>query len=290
MPWMVSLHGGHSGEFCEHASGKLKDFITTAIKKGFTTYGVTEHMPRYEDRFLFESEIKKGMTSKDLVRDFENYKIELSKLENEFKNEIILLKGFEVEVASDNYADQVKKIKDQYDFDYIVGSVHFLNNNTIDYSRDSFKNQMEACGGLENYAIMYYKKLTEMISLVKPEVVGHFDLIQKYGKEFGNIETDKIKSEAVKALKLMKNNNSILDINTKLLRMGEDSPYPSSLILKEAKQLSIGCCFGDDSHSPDEVGSSFEKAKKYLLSNGINEITHLSKTGNSVEQKITPLA
>lgn len=48
----------HSGEFCGHAVDKLEDVIKQAITVGFKTIGLTEHMPRYQERDLYPEEVK----------------------------------------------------------------------------------------------------------------------------------------------------------------------------------------------------------------------------------------
>jgi histidinol phosphatase-like PHP family hydrolase len=72
-PWRVSLHGGHSGEFCEHASGSLRAVLEAAVAAGYHTFGVSEHAPRSEPRFLYDTEIQKGFDIPRLQHDFENY-------------------------------------------------------------------------------------------------------------------------------------------------------------------------------------------------------------------------
>src|SRR5438045_1413741 len=37
--WRVSLHGGHSGEFCDHAEGTLREILTAAVAAGYHTFG-----------------------------------------------------------------------------------------------------------------------------------------------------------------------------------------------------------------------------------------------------------
>ncbi len=33
IPWKVSLHGGHSGQFCDHAKGSLREIVEAAIEQ-----------------------------------------------------------------------------------------------------------------------------------------------------------------------------------------------------------------------------------------------------------------
>lgn len=55
MPY--SYHS-HSGQFCKHGYGLLEDVVKEAIRKGFHGYGLSEHMPRYDDSELYPEEIE----------------------------------------------------------------------------------------------------------------------------------------------------------------------------------------------------------------------------------------
>lgn len=48
----------HSGQFCPgHAKDELEDIIKHAISVGYKTIGLTEHMPRFEERDLYPEEV-----------------------------------------------------------------------------------------------------------------------------------------------------------------------------------------------------------------------------------------
>ena len=98
-PWKTSLHGGHSGEFCEHAVGSLREVVDSAYQKGFLVYGVSEHAPRAEDRFLYPSELTKGYTLERIHHEFEAYAGAIRALAEEYADRMTLLCGFEAEVV-----------------------------------------------------------------------------------------------------------------------------------------------------------------------------------------------
>lgn len=53
----------HSGQFCPgHAKDGLEEVIQTAIARGMTTFGLTEHMPR-EEKDLYPEEVFKSLNS-----------------------------------------------------------------------------------------------------------------------------------------------------------------------------------------------------------------------------------
>lgn len=53
---MISHHS-HSGSFCCHAKGTLEEVVLEAIRQGFTTYGLSEHVPRYRVQDLYPEEV-----------------------------------------------------------------------------------------------------------------------------------------------------------------------------------------------------------------------------------------
>ena len=40
--WRVSLHGGHSSGYCDHATSTLAEILEAACDAGMRTYGVTD--------------------------------------------------------------------------------------------------------------------------------------------------------------------------------------------------------------------------------------------------------
>jgi histidinol-phosphatase (PHP family) len=54
---MTVSHHSHSGEFCCHAKGTLEEVVQEAIRQGFTTFGLSEHVPRYRVCDLYPEEV-----------------------------------------------------------------------------------------------------------------------------------------------------------------------------------------------------------------------------------------
>ena len=54
---MSFSHHSHSGQFCRHAKGTLEEVVLEAIRRGFQTYGLSEHAPRYSLDHLYPEEV-----------------------------------------------------------------------------------------------------------------------------------------------------------------------------------------------------------------------------------------
>lgn len=290
-PWLISLHGGHSGEYCDHATGTLREIIETAAAQGFRTYGTAEHAPRYLPEHVFTEEIEMGWDLERLARNFDAYARESARLADEFADRITILRGFETEVVpADRYREITLGLRERYGFDYIVGSVHWVEGIIIDYTQAEFDRAVKQCGGREPFAVRYYETIREMVIALQPEVIAHLDVIRKFTVPESDTDTPAIRTAAARALETIRECGSILDLNTAALRKGLSAPFPAPWLLQMAtRDFGIPVCFGDDSHSPKHVGKGIPEAREYLLENGVTTITTLEKHPSGNGRATIPL-
>jgi histidinol-phosphatase (PHP family) len=282
----VSLHGGHSGEFCEHARDSLREVLQAAVAAGYHTFGVSEHAPRSQERFLYTTEREKDYNLARLSREFEAYAAAVRELAKEFDGRLTVLCGFEAEVVpAASYPSEMLGLRQRYGFDYMVGSVHYVDEISIDGPRQDFQRALDGRGGLEDLAVAYYQAVAEMVSVLRPEVVGHLDLIRLHAGPDGRVDTPPIRRAAVAALEAVRDCGSILDVNTAGYRKGLGMPYPAPWLLEAAQRMGIGFCFGDDSHGPAQVGQGIDAARRYLLENGVEHITVLTRDGGELRRE-----
>lgn len=284
------MHGGHSREYCDHAHSSLQEILEKAVKAGYRIFGVTEHAPRVEPRFLYRNEIALGWDVDTLVMQFDHYARRLPLLVESFADRIELLRGFEIEVVpASSYVQLMQEYRARYGFEYIVGSVHYVGEISIDGEPEDFQRAIEAFGGLEPLAVQYYRTVAQMVQSLQPEVVAHLDLIRLHGHRFDSLETPAIRQAAAEALEAIREANGILEVNTAGYRKGLGEPYPASWLVQMANRMSIPFCFGDDSHHVEHVGYGIERAREYLLANGVCTITVLTREGEEVVRQAVPL-
>lgn len=289
-PWRISLHGGHSGQFCEHAKGTLRELLEEAVEQEFAVYGISEHAPRYDERHLFDTERELGWDTAKLKADFDAYAVESAALVNEFADRLTVLRGFEIEsVPEDRYIELMKDIDKRENFDYMVGSVHFIEDIPVDGPKELFDEAVRRCGGLEKLGLKYYAKVREMVNGLKPEIVAHLDLIRKNAPSNGSVDTPKLRNAARETLETVKASGAILEVNTAGYRKGIVFPYPAPWLVQEAHSMDIPFCFGDDSHSPAEVGQDLELAREYLLELGVNHVVTLDRIEGEITRRSVDL-
>lgn len=289
-PWKVSLHGGHSSAFCDHAHNTLDEMLEAAVAFGYQTFGVSEHAPRAEARFLYAEEIAMGWDIDKLSADFEAYAVAIRAAAARFADRLEVLCGFEIEVVPrDRYVHLMRGHRERHSFDFIVGSVHHVEEMQLDGRIEEFTEALEVLGGIENLAVRYYETVAEMVESMKPEVVGHLDLVRRNAPPDAVLDSPRIRRAAGEALEAIRRYGAILDVNTAGYRKGLGSPYPSPWLVKLAWDMGIGFCFGDDSHSIDQVGFGVDNARTYLLENGVQHITALTRRDGAIAKITVPL-
>lgn len=289
--WRASLHGGHSSAYCDHASSTLEEMLDAAVAAGMSVFGVTEHAPRVEPERLYDEELALGWTVEYLDDLFGWYAAELDRLIPRYADRLAVLKGFEAEIVPvGRYKEVMTDLRERLGFDYIVGSVHYVAGHIIDYKEERFARAVAACGGIEAACVQYYRNVAEMAETLRPEVVGHFDLVRQRFDDDDSAAPPAVRRAALEALEAVRDCGAILDINTGGLRKGFGHPYPAPWIVGAAHGMGIPMCFGDDSHSAAQVGYGLDTARDYLLALGVNSVTVLEPGTAGLNRRAVPLA
>lgn len=261
---MVSIHGGHSGEFCEHADDTLEEVVQMYIQKGFAWVGITEHIPPPEDRFLYDDEKKAGHTAQSLQERFAGYIESCRTMQEKYVHQIDVLVGFESEAYS-GYASHVKALLKKYRPDYFIGSVHHVRDKCIDANKEQYEKLITEVGGITPLYCEYFDKQYEVIEELRPPVIGHFDLIRIFDPNYPkHLQHPEVKQRIERNLQLICKYKIIMDFNVCPLWRGKHEPYISGWILKRAFDLGITLIPGDDSHGKDTVGLAVEDGIKIL--------------------------
>jgi histidinol-phosphatase (PHP family) len=266
----ISLHGGHSGEFCCHARDRLADIIEQYIRMGFRQVGITEHIPPVHDRFLYPEEIDQGLTKDLLFQRFAVYFKALRQLQADMADRIRIFAGMETE-AFTGYLPHVRQLVDAFSPDYIVGSVHHVADICFDYSPQTYKAAVAACGSVQDLYLAYFDRQFEMIEAVRPFVVGHFDLVRIHDPRYRErVVQPEIAAKIDRNLDLIKDLNLVMDLNLRPLARGEAEPYPTRSILEKIRSRQIPMVPGDDSHGVAQAGVHVEAGIRLLKQMGFD--------------------
>lgn len=269
-PRPVSVHGGHSGQFCGHAKDCLEDIIRTYIDHGYLWVGITEHMPPVSDDFIYPEERAAGLDAGALRARFADYIATCRRLQAKYAPYIRIYVGFETETCSGS-PNFIEGLIRTFTPDYTVGSVHHVNDIPFDYSQGCYDQAVDCCGGPEALYLAYFDQQYEMIRALAPRVVGHLDIIRIYDSDYrSRLVRPVIWAKILRNLKLIRHLGLILDYNVRPLYRGDSEPYPFGPIFEKAAEMGIAVVPGDDSHGVHTIGVHMHDAIERLQAAGVN--------------------
>jgi len=246
-------------KMCGHANGEMEEYVESAIKNGLTEMGFSDHFPLFH--------IEPGDLSMKM-EDFPLYIKKVKEMQEKYKDKITIRLGCEVEYSAD-IEKPTKEMLSKYNFDYLLGSTHFLGMWIFDHP--DHKDEFEKRDVYEIYS-NYFTGLEKMISSRMFDIVAHIDLIKKFGYRPSR-PLEEIYSKIAKAI----NNSSMaIEINTSGLRKPVKEMYPAAQLLKICFETNIPVTLGSDAHKPEEVTRDFDKAVLLIKNAGYTKIAQFA--------------
>jgi histidinol-phosphatase (PHP family) len=214
---------------------------------------------------------------------------EAKRLQSKYQGHIELLVAFETEkLPPDCWQQTMEELRKQFAPDYIIGSVHDVNGICIDYSPEYLKRATEECGSIEKLQIKYFDAVAELVSTLRPEIVGHIDLIRKFDGPDASFSAE-VHKAIDRALEAVHSVDGVLDVNPGAFRRGYSPVYPLPEILEKSKKMGIGVTLGDDGHGPHNVGEGLTDCLEAIRNAGYSEVHYLEHESNSTVWKSTPI-
>lgn len=227
-----------------------------AYQKGFATLGFSDHSHTGFD------------LSYCMRRErYPEYRARVAALKAEYAGRMEVFCGIEQDGFSEDATDG---------FDYVIGSLHYMRIHgefvEVDGSAAILKAAAEKYyhGDILSVAECYYETLVERILPIKPDIIGHFDLITKFNE--GNALFPSSNERYRKAWKAAADALLTLhvpfEVNTGAISRGyRTESYPSAEIVSYLAEKGGTFLLSSDSHGKDTVGYGFLSAQKLVPEN-----------------------
>ncbi|KAF2725516.1 histidinol phosphate phosphatase H [Polychaeton citri CBS 116435] len=270
-------HHSHSGQFCGHAVNTLEEVVQSAIRKGMTTFCMTEHMPRQAvDFYPEESDIH---SEESLAKLYDDFYVEARRLQKAYASKIQLFVGFEGEWIRDSSLSLIQALMDKHQVDVFVGSVHHMHTKPIDFDTTMYHEARQIAGGTDEQIYEdYFDSQLDMLKALKPPVVAHFDLIRlKSNEPDRSFKTWPAVWEKIERnLRFISDYDGVVELNSSSLRKGMSEAYPQVEICKDFLSMGGRFTVSDDSHGVDQVGLNYGKVMECIEKAGIRELFYLA--------------
>ncbi|AIQ43470.1 histidinol-phosphatase [Paenibacillus sp. FSL R7-0297] len=232
----------HTHHFrCGHADGSIRDYIEAGITAGLDVIGISDHTPYFgspsEQAFP-----RIAMAKSELV----HYVEEVLALQKEYEGRIDVLLGIESDYFPE-HAELYRKTLAAYPFDYVIGSVHSVDGNSI-FNKSRWKG-LGPKQKLEAKA-EYYRLIAESARSGMFQILGHIDAMKGNYPQFSEISAPREIDEALSAISEC---GLAIEINTSGGTKLCGGWYPSDEILERALHFGVEVSFGSDAHKPSRV-------------------------------------
>lgn len=239
---------------CGHAVGEPEDYLRRAIEIGLSEIGFADHMPipGRPDPSIY-------MALDDLPR----YVEAVQELRDSVSGIRVRL-GIEMDYLPEAM-DRILTAAEPFAFDYVYGSVHFIDEFGFSDSRNADGYRAKDRDLLYE---RYFELFREAVESGAFDVMAHPDIIKKHGLTT-TLPLQPLYSDAADALARA---GVAIEINTSGLRRPAAEAYPSLAFLRACAARGVPVTLGSDAHAPAHVGLDFDKALGLLERAGIGEI------------------
>ena len=259
------LHNDYSTD----GRGSTEEVCEAALQLGFSEICLTNHAEMLNP--------ETGEWELDLVEArerFEQLQHEIERLQPDYPDLRILL-GAEFEYRPD-WVETLDALVDSVDFDMIIGSVHAVAGEQISGgggAGEYFKKR-----DLDEAYGRYFEELDRMLDWGGFDIVGHFDLVKRFGSKFyGSYRVKAFEPQIRALLEKMVAKGLGLEVNTSGVVQAPAEPYPGLEILQLARDVHVATVtIGTDSHVPTSFEQGWEVGELTLRQAGFTELTLFS--------------
>lgn len=174
--------------------------------------------------------------------------------------------GIEIDNDPETSVEDYKWMEKNYNkLDFVLGSVHFVNDWAFDHPH--YKDEYSKWDIDELYA-QYFDNMKKLINKGFLDGLAHLDLI----KIFGYRPTKQIKTFVGDVMKLIKEKGLTVEMNTAGWRKPVSELYPEDAIIKMVKELKIPITTSSDAHTAKDLAHSYDRLYEVLKNYGFTEV------------------
>lgn len=167
--------------------------------------------------------------------------------------------------------DALRETLAPYPFDYVIGSVHYVDGFPIDgHARDWETLTTEQVNATWR---LYWQRIRQMAESHVFDFAAHLDL----PKKFGFRPTENLTAEAHAALDALAASDMAIEINTAGWSLPAREGYPSLDLLCAAREREIPLLINADAHTPRNLTRDFDRARTLAREAGYTSLVRYEK-------------
>ena len=165
--------------------------------------------------------------------------------------------------------DRIANLLERRDFDYVVGSVHFIGEGAVDQDRwDVWDIESRDA---DRVWTRYFEQLAAAAGSGLYDVMAHPDLVKVWGADRPRPERDPrfFYEPAVEAIAEA---GVAVEVSTAGLRKPVGEIYPAPAFAEMCLDAGVPFALSSDAHLPEQIGFAYDRAVPWMRELGIGEI------------------
>jgi len=241
-----------------------------AAERGIAELGVSEHVYRFTQALeVWQHPFWQGQAREDLdgycqfVREQTDLKLGI---------EADFIPGAE---------DRMANLLDAREWDYVVGSVHFVRDHAVDMQGD-WDVWTTSFDSPEKVWRRYFETLGECARSGLYDILAHPDLVKVWGRDRPRPDGD-LRRYYELALEGIVESGIAVEVSTAGLRKPVGERYPAAAFLELLLEAGCPIALSSDAHLLEHVGFDYEQTVEWLAGFGVTELAVFERRQRRME-------
>lgn len=266
----------HTHTTWSDGKASLDDLVRAAIDQNINELGISDHLVLHPKNAL-------PKWSMDPVRIAEYARAVRSASD---RSSISIRLGVEADWFPES-AELIRETFERTEFDYVIGSVHFVDGFPIDGNPHRWKSLAQE--EVDRIHRAYWERMRDLAMSGLYDMAAHLDLPKKFGHRPSREPQDAIDA----ALDALAEMDMVVEVNTAGWHKPCAEAYPSAAILRACRERGIEVTISSDAHRPEDLLRDFTRASELLRSTGFTQVARFGPGGERMSEPLaaaTPTA
>ncbi|MEJ7750143.1 MAG: histidinol-phosphatase [Thermoleophilaceae bacterium] len=241
-----------------------------ATERGITELGVSEHVHRFSQSLDVWTHPWWRQNAHDDIDAYCAF----------VREETDLRLGIEADFVPGR-EDRMANLLDGRDWDYVIGSVHFLRDEAVDMLGTDW--DIWRSNDPEKVWRRYFETLGEAAHSGLFDILAHPDLVKVWGASAPAPEGD-LRRFYDLAMDGIADSDVAIEVSTAGLRKPVGEIYPARDFLEMCLEAGRPVALSSDAHLPEDLGHAYDRAVDWLGEIGVSEIAVFDRRERRLEE------